>query len=484
MNGLELQKAIAALWPRCKTIFLTGYNDFDYIQASLRSGAFDYVLKREEDLKIIQSVKKAVEAIAKENSLDKLLQDARNQRTQALPALRKEYLMELLQGEISSQETRSVCFEELMINLRADDDLILCMGRIDEWREDIGPGDKSLFMYCVNNIVEEHFSNDFNIMFVVYTQERFLWIMQPKTIGHARLEAQYIPGTIESIQMACKTFLKLSCSFIAGCDPCTWDHISAKFDKLNFQLARGLGLGTEILLSDGQRLSETNHEKHLKDKDISLLSLSLEQKDQVTFYKKFSELSSAVHEDDSLQSGTALALFYSLSSMFILFLNRRGLLTEMAVKLNLNKLLSIQEHTSWVEASQFFTTLADALFDWADVERGRETSDVVWRVNEFIKEHIGGDLSLARLSEIVYLTPFYLSRLYKQQTGRSLTEYIIEEKLHKAKEMLLDSSKKIYQIGQELGFESAPYFNRLFKKMMNMTPQDYRDSRGKVDKKI
>ncbi|QGQ94346.1 AraC family transcriptional regulator [Paenibacillus psychroresistens] len=291
----------------------------------------------------------------------------------------------------------------------------------------------------------------------------------------------YILGTIESAQTACKTFLKLPCSFIVGCEPCKWDHIGAKFERLNFILARGLGLGREILLTDSHRFSSPVIEKHLKVNEVSLLAQPLERKDRATFYGKFAELSASIQEKDNLRSGIALELFYALSSMFIIFLNRRGLLEEIAVKLNLNKLLTIQEHASWDEAAQFFRTLAEAIFEWADLENSQVSTDVVGRVNQYIQENIGGDLSLICLSEIVHLTPFYLSRLYKQQTGQSLTDYIMEEKLLKAKVLLLDTSKKIYQIGLELGFESAPYFNRLFKKMTHMTPQDFREAWGKTN---
>lgn len=48
MNGLELQQAIMKSWPRCKVVFLTGYNEFSYVQTAMRNGGFDYVLKTEE----------------------------------------------------------------------------------------------------------------------------------------------------------------------------------------------------------------------------------------------------------------------------------------------------------------------------------------------------------------------------------------------------------------------------------------------------
>lgn len=477
MNGLALQAEIARIWPRCKTIFLTGYSDFQYVQTSLRSGAFDYVLKREEDRKVVQSVGRAIAAITAENSYDRLLQDARDRMTQALPALRREYLLELLQGEPATPAARAARFAELGISLRAHDDAHVVIGRIDEWRDDIRPGDKSLFLYCIGNIIEEQFAGQFRVQFVMLAGDRFLWLMQPAE-NAAAANAAYILGTVESIQAACRTYLKVACSFVAGCEPCRWEDISAKYDRLSFQLANGLGLGSEILLSDSHPVAANDYEEQLKERDLSLLAQALERQDRDAFNAKFGELSAAVHDRHDLQSGAALALFYALSAMFMLYLNRHGLFAETMARIKPNKLLTVQEHASLDEALHFFRTLAETLFASADERSGEATSDVVRRVNEYINEHIGGDLSLTRLTEIVHLTPSYLSRLYKQQTRQSLTDYIMQAKLDKAKEMLATSPKKIYQIGFDLGFQSAPYFNRLFKKMANMTPQEYRNAYG------
>ncbi|MCD9024106.1 response regulator transcription factor [Cohnella silvisoli] len=484
IDGLELQNAVGQLWPKCKTIFLTGHTDFHSIQASLRSGAFDYVLKMEEDAKIIQAVFRAADRISEENSLDRMLSDARNRWTQALPILRKEYVLELLHGDPSTPTGRAARFADLKLSLRSDMPVHLCVGRVDEWREDIHSGDKSLFLYGVHNVIDEHFADGYDCLFVTYGQDRFLWLMQQRREGSdgARSDTgaadrkSQILGLVESVQTACRTFMKLPCSFVAGCMPCDWEELSRKFGRLDFQLTQGLGLGREMLLSDGFASASTDSEFQFHEREIGLLTQALERKDGIDFHRRLDVLSAAVRETDGIRSGSALALFYSLSSAFLLLLNRRGLLEALSEKIDMNKLLGAQAHATWREAARFFGELADLVIESVEAESGKESSEVVLRVEKFVRENVGGDLSLARLAEVVHLTPFYLSRLYKQQTGHNLTDYITELKLSRAKELLVGTTKKIYEIGLELGFHSSPYFNHYFKKMTNMTPQEYRDT--------
>lgn len=500
MDGLELQKSVQQLWPKCKTIYLTGHSDFHSIQTSLRSGAFDYVLKMEEDRKIIQAVFRAADKIAEENSLDRMLSDARSRYTQALPMLRKEYVLELLHGEPSTPKSRAARFADLKLELRPDVPVHLCVGRVDEWREDIHSGDKSLFLYGVHNVIDEHFSAGYDSLFATYDTDRFLWLLQPsRGINDAEGGGAFasgprsrILGLIESVQIACRTYLKLPCSFVAGCEPCAWEELSRKFGRLDFQLTQGLGHGMEMLLSDdfasaaasavssssSSALSPTDAEFPFHERDIALLMQTLERKDGIDFHRRLDSLSAAVRETDGIRSGTALALFYSLTSAFLLLLNRRGLLGTLSQRIDMNKLLGAQTHATWGEAAHYFGELADLVIDTVEAKSGQESTEVVRRVQIYVRDNLGGDLSLARLADLVHLTPFYLSRLYKQQTGHNLTDYITDLKLSRAKELIVGTTKKMYEIGLELGFHSSPYFNHYFKKMTNMTPQEYRDTWG------
>ncbi|QHW30795.1 response regulator [Paenibacillus rhizovicinus] len=481
MDGLQLQQEVQQLWPKCKTVFLTGHNDFQSIQSSMRGGAFDYVLKMEMDYKIIEAVTRAADAIAEENSHERMLSEARHRWTQALPILCKEYVLELVEGERSSPHTRAARFSDLKLPLDAQARVHLGIGRVDEWPDDIRPGDKSLLLYGVHNVIEEHFAEGCRIVFVTYGNDRFLWLLQlePGLDHETALQRQSrILGIVESAQTACRTYLKLPCSFVAGCEPCDWEELPRKFGQLDFLLTRGLGLGREILLSDASPSPSATNDTaaRLQEREITQLMQALERKDGIDFHRRLAAVSSAIGETEAIQSGMALTLFYSLSSSFLQLMNRSGLLESLPERIDMNKLLGAQEHAAWGDAAKFFGELADLVIEKVEAESGRESNEVVERVQHFVRENIGGDLSLAKLSEVVFLTPFYLSRLYKQQTGRSLTDYITEIKLSMAKDMLVGTNSKIYEVGIHLGFHSSPYFNHFFKKQTNMTPQEYRDT--------
>jgi len=97
-------------------------------------------------------------------------------------------------------------------------------------------------------------------------------------------------------------------------------------------------------------------------------------------------------------------------------------------------------------------------------------------LQSYIEAHLGEDLSLARLADIVAMNPSYLSRLFKKETGANLLHYINDKRIEQAKTWLAEEQYKIFEIAERLGFATAPYFTRFFKKKMKLSPQEYREA--------
>ena len=106
-----------------------------------------------------------------------------------------------------------------------------------------------------------------------------------------------------------------------------------------------------------------------------------------------------------------------------------------------------------------------------------KAAPAIMTVQDYIDEHISEDLSLVKLAEMVHMNPSYLSRLFKKATGKNLLGYINDKRIDQAKTWLEEDQYKIFEIAEKLGFATAPYFTRFFKKKMKVSPQEYRESR-------
>ena len=106
-----------------------------------------------------------------------------------------------------------------------------------------------------------------------------------------------------------------------------------------------------------------------------------------------------------------------------------------------------------------------------------ENSFTISKVTEYIQEHYAEtDLSIARIADSVYLTPTYLSAVFKKQTGLTIGQYLLGIRVERAKQKMKDPQLKFYQISEQVGYADANYFAKIFKKMTGMTLTEYKES--------
>ncbi len=98
---------------------------------------------------------------------------------------------------------------------------------------------------------------------------------------------------------------------------------------------------------------------------------------------------------------------------------------------------------------------------------------LIQTIQEYIDENLNGKLQLNEVAEVFGLSPAYLSVLFKKSTETGFSEYVYTKKIERAKEMLLSGDMKIYEVADALGFESAYYFSKVFKKVDGHSPREY-----------
>ncbi|WP_426452449.1 helix-turn-helix domain-containing protein [Paenibacillus sp. S-38] len=100
--------------------------------------------------------------------------------------------------------------------------------------------------------------------------------------------------------------------------------------------------------------------------------------------------------------------------------------------------------------------------------------DTIAEIKAYVEEHFHEPISLADLSARFYINPYYLSQLFKQKTGDTYLNYLVQIRMNKAKELLAMTDQKVYEICQAVGYSDSQYFSRLFEKSTGCKPSEYR----------
>lgn len=140
---------------------------------------------------------------------------------------------------------------------------------------------------------------------------------------------------------------------------------------------------------------------------------------------------------------------------------------------NLFDLKSIGEIRVW--ADELFITLEHFY-----KEQGNKVEiKAIRKAKKYMEEHFGEDISLEEVAEHVYLNPVYLSRLFKQETGENFTDYLIAVRMEKAKDLLINTHLKAYEICKKVGYSNAKYFYKIFRKYTGYTTMAYKMLNGR-----
>ncbi|NLL01383.1 MAG: helix-turn-helix transcriptional regulator, partial [Clostridiales bacterium] len=108
-------------------------------------------------------------------------------------------------------------------------------------------------------------------------------------------------------------------------------------------------------------------------------------------------------------------------------------------------------------------------------KREEQTSGLISKAKVYIEENYHKDISLDDVSRILDISPYYFSKLFKEETGENFIEYLTNMRIEKAKHLLMHSGKNIKNICIETGYSDPNYFSRIFKKQVGVTPTEYRE---------
>ncbi len=102
-------------------------------------------------------------------------------------------------------------------------------------------------------------------------------------------------------------------------------------------------------------------------------------------------------------------------------------------------------------------------------------AEVIADVHEYVSRHYRNDIRVEELAERFYFSKEYLTRLFRNQYGCAIYEYVLQLRMNNACEYLADSGMTIQEIAEKMGYSSANYFGKAFKRRYGQTPSEFRD---------
>ncbi|WP_138750808.1 response regulator [Paenibacillus sinopodophylli] len=484
MDGLELFERIKAHWPRCRTIFLTGYPEFGYVYHAIQSPGVSYLLKTEGYDKLIAKITETVRELDESLRMTDLQQRSQELEEKLESHLHGDYFRDLLTGKVPITNL-AFEFEEMGLQLDPDKPILMTICQILDTDVDSLHAARKDSLSSVCYLTDSFLSDQLRSTCVTDWRGNLVWFIQPLRLDEEYTDKEpieigrFVQGTLELIQKACTESLGLSVAFAINESMRPWEELVSCYERLQQLLWLQIGDGVSMIVTDHSDDEEGDPRPFSQDRtpiqkaELLIGYLESGRKPQFEALLEQWEQELLAANVDSMQ---ALESYYAITLALLSHINRWR---PTNIKIEFGRLIRFDDHATRSEAMAYAKETARMLFMARHTEERRRAGDIIDRVQAYIEDHLSGDLSLVRLSELVHFNPAYLSRLFKQECGVNLSTYIEDIRLRKAKDLLERGEDKIHEVGALVGYETAHSFTRFFKKAIGVTPQEFRKALSK-----
>jgi len=132
-----------------------------------------------------------------------------------------------------------------------------------------------------------------------------------------------------------------------------------------------------------------------------------------------------------------------------------------------------------------FMQYARSIFDYVvSILNGvNDGENVIVSAKQYIAEHFREDIDRNDVASVIFITPNYLSKKFRDETGMNLREYINQLRIDEAKRLLLSTNMTISEISNEIGYDNSSYFSTVFRKICGVSPVQWREA-AKVEEVV
>lgn len=465
MDGLELIKRIRAFDDRTRIVILSCLEDFELMRQAMQLGISGYILKLTmTDEEVHQVLTRVRDELVAQRAVGTARGIIRNP-----DSLKENIIKNFVFYNLYSNDEFTRHIEQLKLRLHPER-LIVCMMEIDHFeqvRAKFNDAKGELIRVTLMNVLGELLEQSQRGEVVSDEDKRYLFLFSFRDRSSELHIREELTGILRQIQKVMKRFFNISATFGISGMLTGYAALHDLYRESERAVGQKFFFGTEKLLflrdivtgaleENVARAIERYCEQWLQYEEIG-------HKELAAIVRSFLSTGRLGDRQDirklfvRLLHGPAITNILSETEVAALAANRSE---ELQVCETLDECAAVYgKFLLDVEAAR-----------GAKKQLGKDIARAV----RFIQERYSEDISLQEIAELLELSPNYVSLLFKKELRLTFSEYVNRVRLEKAKELLLGTNLKSYEIAQRVGFADDSYFSRAFKKHTGVRPGGFR----------
>ena len=464
-DGLELLAWMRGEGMETRCIFLTAHAKFNYAQEAVRLGGFDYIIQPAPYSEIAQAVSKAVQDVLQEREQFQL-QDMGKAFHQQEPAIVASVLRNFLLNQPNGRDVTTMEKFGIM-PLRSRVGYLVLVQPL-RWQKASMEG--SLLAVALNNIAKEIFGplSEMSVVAWMGRQGNLAMVLQSTEGEEMPLEG--VVRQLVFLESVCEQYMHCtSACYLDG--PVPVSEMPARWEKLVAMRDDNVALRPGVYqLEERPRVTHTFRMPQIR----SWYNL-LKEGYAETMEKEGVALLDRLSESGQLDSSTLKAFYQDF--LQLVYHAMEGSEDQMHRMFHEPEDLELYRN-GMRSVDNMKQLLHHVALHFAAPAPMDDQKAVVEKVCRFIGEHLDSELRRDELADHVHLNADYLTRIFKKETGCTIKEYVIRQKMEEARSLLRATSLPISFIAAKVGYCNFSHFSYTYKKQFGITPQEERQGAG------
>lgn len=133
-----------------------------------------------------------------------------------------------------------------------------------------------------------------------------------------------------------------------------------------------------------------------------------------------------------------------------------------------------QQLTEPIQMDQWLREHVATVFKVIQNSKRDYAQEIINNIHTYISAHYADEITLASIAQVVHLSPYYISKLFKKTTGENFIDYLTSVRMERAMELLASPSVRVYDVAEQVGYKSTKHFSQVFRNYTGKTPSEYR----------
>lgn len=464
-DGITFAKWVLDKYPEVKIIFLTAYADVKYMKEAISMQSFDYVLQPvgAEELKSV--VERAISQIKIERKNLELMNKGAFFQTYEENILEVGALQYMEGQNIENSYIRRLIASH-NVNGAGESEYLPVLVEILKTQKRLERIEKPILRLIYQNILDEVFQDlkVFSIILLEENRMNFAILLYWKR--ELAYEREVLSEKLETFRILAYRVLQTATAIYCGevCDP---GEISSHARPLFQAKKDNVRRESRVFLP---RENEEGRGSNSYKLQLNTWKKLLDQDQFVSFKESILSYIGKEH-GGHMNASSMMNLHQSVTQLLLLYLVNHQIGSDVIFD---DKLPYLTYINSWQGLDLFERALNHITEKLQELTDANGSRDVVSETIKYIRQHLDSDLAVSEIAEYAGMNPEYLTKLFKKNTGYTLKEYIVNEKMESAKMLLTTTTLPVTLISSHVGYGNYSNFTRSFKQLVGCTPMEYR----------